>query len=195
MPIWSGTLDTATKAVFVFNSDIFVGLCPDHLCCPHLPVVTPTRRIARAINVNVNVSPVPSLCNEWPATMCVQATLTTFWNSLSQTDEDQFIWFFNKISSFVFQWFGGCTEYEYHFVQWSDYRVDMDASCMPCIPGRGSLVFWSAWWWLALTVVAAREGCDHQQQHSYLSEVDQNTEHRPQHWDRDDTLPGPGWQR
>ena len=86
MPIWSGTLDTATKAVFVFNSDIFVGLCPDHLCCPHLPVVTPTRRIARAINVNVNVSPVPSLCNEWPATMCVQATLTTFWNSLSQTD-------------------------------------------------------------------------------------------------------------
>ena len=66
MPIWSGTLDTATKAESVFNSDIFVGLClcPDQWGCPHLPVVTPTRRIARAINVNVNASPIPSLCNE-----------------------------------------------------------------------------------------------------------------------------------
>ena len=45
MPIWSGTLDTATKAVFVFNSDILsvsVSLCvltAGTGPCQHLPVV------------------------------------------------------------------------------------------------------------------------------------------------------------
>ena len=150
MPIWSGTLDTATKVVFVFNSDILsvsvltAGTGP----CQDLPVVI--------------VSPITS---QWATRSFVcSGHFNHFDHSLLKNSVTHNL-------SLVFKWLGDF---------WMPYSMIrslswMQSACTAPSQDEGPWRFdlRDDCWHCCCSSQGEEGACD--QQHSYLSEVDQNT--------------------
>ena len=133
MPIWSGTLDTATKAESVFNSDIFVGLCPDHLCCPHLPVVTPHSDKTYCPGHQCQCQSRPITLQWVTSNYVCSGHLTTFWNSLSQTDFRTHLFDFSTKYPLLFPndlwiWIPSCSMFNDQIVELTWMRTACAAS-------------------------------------------------------------------
>ena len=189
MPIWSGTLDTGTKAVFVFNSDILsdsVALSWPLVLYWPLPT-SPCCHSDLYLWSSMSLS-VPSRYNERPETMCVHCsghfTILTIVCWRTQL-------FVTHNLSLVFKWLGDF---------WMPYSMIrslswMQSACTPPSQDEGPWCFdLRDDCWHCCCSSQGAEGCLWSAAQLFVGSRPEHCTGLRRGW-YPDTVPGPGWQQ